>query len=385
MTDQARPASTRGWRRPSRPWNATAGGPDRSRLDRARGAPPGRVLRHANAPQPGGRHQRPRGPPDRDPAVGPQRARRHREGHPEAATSGLMPNVDGTVVRLNIPPLTEERRRDLVKVVHRRMEEARVEIRNHRREASDEPRRQEREGELGSDDARREQERIEKTTDRVDRRGRPRGQAQGAGDPGGLVAARTGHSATLDATPPTRCARTAENPVPRHVAIIMDGNRRWARDRGVPTPQGHAAGVEAIRPDRASAPSERGVEVLSHLRLQPRELGTRAGGGPDPASRCSTRPSATTRPTSSAQGVRVRCWAASTSCRRPPGVDRGRAGGHGGRHPHDAQRGFNYSGRSELVDAVRRCVEDGLRRVTSRLRTPSPRACIRRTCRTPTS
>ena len=51
---------------------------------------------------------------------------------------GLMPNVDGTVVRLNIPPLTEERRKDLVKVVHKRMEEARVEIRNHRREAFEE-------------------------------------------------------------------------------------------------------------------------------------------------------------------------------------------------------------------------------------------------------
>ncbi|MGZ6260841.1 MAG: ribosome recycling factor, partial [Candidatus Limnocylindrales bacterium] len=50
---------------------------------------------------------------------------------------GLTPNVDGTVVRLNIPPLTEERRRDLVKLVHKRMEEARVEIRNHRREVAD--------------------------------------------------------------------------------------------------------------------------------------------------------------------------------------------------------------------------------------------------------
>ena len=49
---------------------------------------------------------------------------------------GLMPNVDGTVVRLNIPPLTEERRKDLVKVVHKRMEEARVEIRNHRRDGA---------------------------------------------------------------------------------------------------------------------------------------------------------------------------------------------------------------------------------------------------------
>ena len=41
-------------------------------------------------------------------------------------------------MRLNIPPLTEERRSDLVKLVHKRMEEARVEIRNHRREAADE-------------------------------------------------------------------------------------------------------------------------------------------------------------------------------------------------------------------------------------------------------
>src|SRR6476660_3610688 len=50
---------------------------------------------------------------------------------------GLVPNVDGTVVRLNIPPLTEARRRDIVKSVHRRMEEARVEIRNIRRETND--------------------------------------------------------------------------------------------------------------------------------------------------------------------------------------------------------------------------------------------------------
>src|SRR2546427_10591891 len=50
---------------------------------------------------------------------------------------GLTPNVAGTVVRLNLPPLTEERRRDLVRVVHKRMEEARVEIRNLRREAAD--------------------------------------------------------------------------------------------------------------------------------------------------------------------------------------------------------------------------------------------------------
>lgn len=79
---------------------------------------------------------------------------------------GLMPNVDGTVVRLNIPPLTEERRRDIVKQVHRRMEEARVEIRNLRREAADHLRREERDGELGTDDSHRELESLQRLTDR---------------------------------------------------------------------------------------------------------------------------------------------------------------------------------------------------------------------------
>jgi len=49
---------------------------------------------------------------------------------------GLTPNVDGTVVRLNLPLLTEERRKELVRGVHKRMEEARVEIRNLRRDLS---------------------------------------------------------------------------------------------------------------------------------------------------------------------------------------------------------------------------------------------------------
>jgi ribosome recycling factor len=88
---------------------------------------------------------------------------------------GLMPNVDGTVVRLNIPPLTEERRRELVRVVHKRMEEARVEIRNLRREAADALKREERDGEVGADDAHRQLDALQRTTDRhiaeVDRHG----------------------------------------------------------------------------------------------------------------------------------------------------------------------------------------------------------------------
>jgi ribosome recycling factor len=93
---------------------------------------------------------------------------------------GLTPNVDGTVVRLNIPPLTEERRRDLVKLVHKRMEEARVEMRNHRRDVADEIKKALRDGDIGVDEERRELELLQKVTDRwtgeVDRVGKHKEQ-----------------------------------------------------------------------------------------------------------------------------------------------------------------------------------------------------------------
>jgi ribosome recycling factor len=79
---------------------------------------------------------------------------------------GLMPNVDGTVVRLNVPPLTEERRKEMVKQVRRRTEEARVEVRNHRREAADQLKRALRDGDLSEDEERRELESLQKLTDR---------------------------------------------------------------------------------------------------------------------------------------------------------------------------------------------------------------------------
>lgn len=88
---------------------------------------------------------------------------------------GLMPNVDGTVVRLTIPQLTEERRKEIVRVVHKRMEESRVEIRNLRREAADAIKKEERDGDVGTDEAHRQLELLQKTTDRfiaeVDRLG----------------------------------------------------------------------------------------------------------------------------------------------------------------------------------------------------------------------
>ena len=175
---------------------------------------------------------------------------------------GLMPNVDGTVVRLNIPPLTEERRKDLVRVVHKRMEEARVEIRNLRREGADALKKEERDGEIGADEAHRELE-TAPTDDRPPhRRGRSPGRREGTGGPGGLVArapiARPADEASMD----TGSFDVAPEDLPRHVAIIMDGNRRWAREAGLSEAEGHAAGVEAIRPIVHHA-VRRGVGALS--------------------------------------------------------------------------------------------------------------------------
>ena len=79
---------------------------------------------------------------------------------------GLVPNVDGSSVRLNIPPLTEERRKDLVKQIHRRMEEARIEIRGLRRENADELKKAEHDGAVGADEVRRELEQLQRITDK---------------------------------------------------------------------------------------------------------------------------------------------------------------------------------------------------------------------------
>ncbi len=78
---------------------------------------------------------------------------------------GLTPNVDGTVVRLNVPPLTEERRKELVRLVHKRMEEARIEIRNLRREAADALKKEERDGVLGADEIHRQLDALQQLTD----------------------------------------------------------------------------------------------------------------------------------------------------------------------------------------------------------------------------
>ncbi|GBD10474.1 Ribosome-recycling factor [bacterium HR23] len=78
---------------------------------------------------------------------------------------GITPTNDGQVLRLPIPPLTEERRRDLVRLVHKKVEEGRIAVRNIRRDALDKIRTMERNKELSEDESRRTQDRLQKLTD----------------------------------------------------------------------------------------------------------------------------------------------------------------------------------------------------------------------------
>jgi len=83
-----------------------------------------------------------------------------------ASDLGLTPNNDGKSIRLNLPPLTEERRRDLVKVVHNRVEEARVAARNVRRDAIRDLREFEEEKMISEDERKKGEEELQKITER---------------------------------------------------------------------------------------------------------------------------------------------------------------------------------------------------------------------------
>ncbi len=84
----------------------------------------------------------------------------------QASDLGITPSNDGQVIRLNFPPLTEERRRELIKLVHHRGEEGRVAVRNIRRHHKDELERLEREGGISEDDLVRSEKELQKLTDR---------------------------------------------------------------------------------------------------------------------------------------------------------------------------------------------------------------------------
>lgn len=78
---------------------------------------------------------------------------------------GLNPSNDGKIIRIAVPPLTEERRKQIIKQVHKRVEEAKIAVRNIRRDSNDEVKKLEKEKKMSEDDAKKTLEEIQKLTD----------------------------------------------------------------------------------------------------------------------------------------------------------------------------------------------------------------------------
>src|SRR5688572_6532980 len=147
--------------------------------------------------------------------------------------------------------------------------------------------------------------------------------------------------------------------VPRHIAIVMDGNRRWARERHLPAIAGHRAGVETIRRTLRAA-RERGVEFVTLYSFSTENWSR----GDDEVGALMTLLEETIRRetrTLVADGVRLKVIGrlhqlAPTAQRAIAEAVAATAGGTHG----TMTIAFNYGGRAEIVDAVRRIVSDGL-------------------------
>ncbi|MCE5199253.1 MAG: ribosome recycling factor [Armatimonadota bacterium] len=84
----------------------------------------------------------------------------------QSSDIGMTPQSDGQVIRLNIPYLTEERRKELIKQLHKKAEEHKIAVRNIRRDANEHLKAQEKASEITEDDMKRLQEKIQKLTDK---------------------------------------------------------------------------------------------------------------------------------------------------------------------------------------------------------------------------
>jgi undecaprenyl diphosphate synthase len=147
--------------------------------------------------------------------------------------------------------------------------------------------------------------------------------------------------------------------LPRHVAIVMDGNRRWARLHGLSEGEGHSAGVDAIRPIVEHC-ADLGVEALSIYAFS-RENWARDEGEVQTLFALLEAAIRRETPDLVRQGVRVRILGRLDELpdqTRASVADALSATSAG--HKMTLNVAFNYSGRSEIVDAVRRAIADGL-------------------------
>jgi undecaprenyl diphosphate synthase len=162
----------------------------------------------------------------------------------------------------------------------------------------------------------------------------------------------------LDA-PPAEAPLVPAEDVPRHVALIMDGNRRWARAKGITDFEGHAAGVEAVRGLLQHA-VRRGVSMLT-LYAFSRENWARSDDEVAGLFDLLARAIASETDELAAQGVRVRLLGRLEEL---PVETREAIEGALGRTAEGTRLqlnvAWNYAGRTELVDAFRRLAAAGL-------------------------
>ncbi|CAN5833191.1 isoprenyl transferase [soil metagenome] len=164
-------------------------------------------------------------------------------------------------------------------------------------------------------------------------------------------------SVLTDAAAPL-AAEAREEDLPRHVAIIMDGNRRWARERGLPEAEGHAAGVQAVRPIVEHA-VRRGVGVLSIFAFS-RENWGRASHEVDTLIGLLEATIRDQTPRLVEEGVRIHMLGRTDELPPPTraSIEEALAA------TAEGQRmvlnvAFNYSSRAEIVDAVRASLAEG--------------------------
>jgi undecaprenyl diphosphate synthase len=152
---------------------------------------------------------------------------------------------------------------------------------------------------------------------------------------------------------------SGSDPLPRHVAIVMDGNRRWARLHGMSEAEGHSAGVDAIRPIVEHA-AERGVEALS-LYAFSRENWARSEEEVETLFSLLEAAIRRETPDLVRQGVRVQILGRLHELPETTRTSIAEAiGATAGGRRMTLNVAFNYSGRTEIVDAVQKAMADGL-------------------------
>ena len=181
---------------------------------------------------------------------------------------GVTSSNDGTVIRLPFPALTEERRRELVKQCKAYSEEARVAIRNIRRDANSAVEKCIKEDSLPEDEQRRAEGAIQKITDKfiaeVDESFKKKEAEVMEVEPLLIRGLLNKPLDIIFPNPPSGLAPEALDAarIPEHIAVIMDGNGRWAKKRALNRLKGHKAGIEAVR-ETIRCASDLGVRYLT--------------------------------------------------------------------------------------------------------------------------